>query len=213
MTATLKRIDKKIQDLPPESLRHRVLVALRAFRASWIELGRLLTEVAYGGDYKEWGYDDFDVYCARELGLKKPTVKKLMVSYNYMKRYEPDKLSTFEDGDGNEVTEGLPDYQTVELLHRARESADLDDQEKGRLHTLAFSDETDEGTVRKEIRTALRPGTGEEIADKNALRQREIADILRTARALRQKLAQSRHIPGGLKGRIEELLVELEALD
>jgi hypothetical protein len=211
-TATLKKIDAKLKDLPPDSLRHKTLAALRRFRASWVELGKLLTEVAYGGDYKEWGYEEFEVYCAQELGLKKPTVKKLMVSYNYMKRYEPRRLDAFEEDAG--VAESIPDYQTVELLQRARENTDLEEKEQHRLHSLVFSEESgEEGAVRKEIRTHLRPASDEEIGDRNSSRRHEIEDILRTARALRRKLEASRAVPAGLKGRLDEILTELEAID
>jgi len=211
--ATLRKIDARIKDLPAESLRRKVLEALRLFRAGWIELGRLLTEVAYGNDYREWGYEEFEAYCAAELGLKKPTVKKLMVSYNYMKRYEPDRLSAWEEGAPRAETGAIPDYQTVELLHRAREESEIDEDEQGRLHALAFSDGAEEGEVRKEIRNRLRPVDESAIGDRNAARRHEIEDLLRTARALRRKLEACHGIPGGLKGRLDQLLLELEALD
>ncbi len=109
----VRKVESRMAELDPDSQRYRVLSALRQFRASWIELGRMLNEVVYGGDYKEWGYDDFEVYCARELGLKKPTVQKLMISYNYMKKYEAKRLVNHEDGVDKDAAPIL-DYQTVE---------------------------------------------------------------------------------------------------
>ncbi len=210
--AALGRIDKQLSDLEPGSLRHQVLSALRQFRASWVELGRLLTDVAYGGDYKEWGYDDFEVYCARELGLKKPTVKKLMVSFNYMKKYEPQRLDSLADEEET-APFSVPDYQTVELLHRARQREDLDETEKEELHQQAFSGEEEEGQLRKRLRSALRPGGEEDISAANGRRRGELDDILRTARLLRRKLAEAKSVPAGLKAKFEQLLVELEAID
>ncbi len=212
----LNRIDKQLQGLNPESLRYQTLLALKRFRSSWVELGQLLTDVAYGGDYKEWGYEDFEIYCARELGLKKPTVKKLMISYNYMKKHEPTRLATAEDGDDTADALGggydVPDYQTVELLHRARESGDEEQAEK--LHEMAFSGEEDEGVLRKQIREYLKPAeTSERIADANSARGKELNDILRTARALRRKLLQANSVPAGIRERFEQVLLELEALD
>ena len=78
--------------------RKRIKDALSVYRGSWVELGRLLNECACGGDYKDWGYDDFATYCARELGLKKATIQKLMVSYSYMKRHAVEKLQDIESG-------------------------------------------------------------------------------------------------------------------
>ena len=206
----IAKIDQQLEELDPQSLRYQVLVSLRKFRSSWVELGKLLTDVAYGGDYKDWGYDDFEVYCASELGLKKPTVKKLMVSYNYMKSYEPDRLRS---ENVSEKGYDVPDYQTVELLKKARENDNINEEEKEELHRMAFENNTDEGILRKEIRERMRPADPEDIDRANFNRRREIEGILRTARTLRQKLAEAHSIPEGIKAKIEEALLELEALD
>ena len=206
----IAKIDKQLEELNPESLRYQVLVALRKFRSSWVELGKHLTDIAYGGDYKEWGYDDFEVYCASELGLKKPTVKKLMVSYNYMKSYEPDRL---REKAVAEKGYDVPDYQTVELLKKARERDDIAEDEKEELHRMAFESNTDEGVLRKEIRERMHPADTADIDRANFNRRRELDGLLRIARNLRQRLAEAKSVPEGVKSRIEEALLELEALD
>lgn len=207
--SVIARIDQQLEGLSPESVRYQVLVSLRKFRSSWVELGRLLTDIAYGGDYKEWGYEDFEIYCARELGLKKPTVKKLMVSYNYMKSYAPERLEKREEDTGYDV----PDFQTVELLKKTRERDDIEEGEKEELHRMAFEGTNDEGVLRKEIRQRLQPPTREDIDTANSNRRQEIDGILRIARTLRQKLAAARSVPDGMKDRIDQALLELESLD
>ncbi len=216
-SSTLRRIDDQLSELDPQSMRHRVLVALRRFRASWVELGRLLTEVSGGGDYREWGYDNFEVYCARELGLKKPTVNKLIASYRYMQRHASDRLAALDDDaeSGREDTSPpeVPDYQTVDLLRKMQERDDIDAEDKNTFHRLAFDEGAEETSLRKEIRSALaaREGEGEETVE--AARKRELDDIRRTSKVLRRKLADSRIVPGGLRERFERLLAELEALE
>lgn len=210
--STLNKIDTKLETLDPSSVRYRVLIALRKFRSSWVELGKMLTEVAYGGDYKEWGYEDFEVYCARELGLKKPTVNKLMISYKYMQKNEPDRLTAHDEWDGSGVPPEVPDYQTVELLHKANERTDIDNEQKDRFHQLAFEDNAEEGVLRKEIREAILTADEGEMSEEKA-KARELADIKRTIHVLRRKLSESRHVPMGLRERFEALLAEIEAFD
>lgn len=214
-SSTLRRIDDQLSRLDPHSQRHRVLVALRRFRASWVELGRLLTEVSAGGDYREWGFDSFEVYCARELGLKKPTVAKLIASYRYMQRHAGERLAAFDEDAQNEREDApppdVPDYQTVDLLRKLRERDDIDEGEKNQFHRLAFDEGAEETALRKEIRSALAPREEGETAE-NA-RTRELDEIRRTAKALRRKLADSRNVPQGLRDRFERLLAELEALE
>lgn len=213
-TASVDKIDARLDKLQPGSLRHQVMTALRQFRASWVELGRLLNEVVYGGDYKEWGYDDFEVYCARELGLKKPTVQKLMVSYNYMKKYESKRLHDFEDDSEKAPASEIPDFQTVELLDRVRRREELPEDQINELHRRAFTGESEEPELRKELRQCLRPQlTDTEMREGAENRNRDMAGILRAARELRRRLVATHVVPEGLKERIERCLVELEALE
>ncbi len=210
--APIAKISHALASLNPDSLRAKVLTALRNFRASWIELGRHLNEVVYGGDYKEWGYDDFEVYCARELGLKKPTVQKLMVSYNYMRKYETKRLDEFEEQDTPEQP-FIPDFQTVELLDKVRRREQIPSDEIEELHGRAFKGEEDEPELRKELRHCLRPVLEAAVKEMADDRRRELNSILRLARELRKKVYATSAIPSGLKERIERCLVELEALD
>ncbi len=211
--SSVKKIDARLDQLEPGSLRHKVMLALRQFRASWVELGRLLNEVVFGGDYKEWGYDDFEVYCARELGLKKPTVQKLMSSYNYMKRYEAPRLREYEESPVAGPMPEIPDFQTVELLDRVRNREEMPEEKINELHRRAFEGEGEEPEFRRELRQILRPpvdtspdtGTREDKAD--------LASVLRAARELRKRLATTRIVPEGLKERLERCLVELEGLE
>lgn len=215
MTASsVQKIDARLDQLQPGTLRHQIMTALRQFRASWVELGRLLNEAAYGGDYKEWGYDDFEVYCARELGLKKPTVQKLMVSYNYMKKYESKRLHDFEDGENKTAAPEIPDFQTVELLDRVRKLDEMPEERMTELHRRAFEGEGEEPEFRRELRQALRPQlTESQMSERSGARKSELAAILRLARELRRRLVTSEAVPGGLKERLEQCLVELEAIE
>lgn len=212
--SSVSKIDVRLDQLQPGTLRHQVMTALRQFRASWVELGRLLNEVVYGGDYKEWGYDDFEVYCARELGLKKPTVQKLMVSYNYMKKYESKRLNDFEDAGERSAAPEIPDFQTVELLDRVRSRNEMPETKINELHRRAFEGEGEEPEFRKELRQFLRPQMSEsEMQDRSASRKSDLSGILRAARELRRRLIDSNAVPGGLRERLEQCLIELEGLE
>ena len=213
-TSSVEKIDSRLDQLQPGTLRHQVMTALRQFRASWVELGRLLNDVVYGGDYKEWGYDDFEVYCARELGLKKPTVQKLMVSYNYMKKYEGKRLHAYEDDADKVAAPEIPDFQTVELLDRVRNRNEMPEEKVSELHRRAFEGEGEEPEFRKELRQCLRPQLSEtEMHDRGESRKSDLAGILRAARELRRRLATTHAVPGGLRERLEKCLVELESLE
>ncbi|MCK9570020.1 hypothetical protein M0R72_13845 [Candidatus Pacearchaeota archaeon] len=206
----LARMDELLPTLDPEGIRARALIAMRTFRANWWELGKLLTDIAYGGDYKEWGHDDFEVYCARELGLKKENVRKLMSSYNYLRQKTPEKIELLDRGN---LSFSVPDYKTVEMLKRVSDNDTISEDQVNEFHAAAFSGEIDESELRKKIREAIAETTLPEMDSVNADRHKELAAILRTARALREKLARTKYVAGGLKERAENILAEIEALD
>ncbi|MCX7934195.1 MAG: hypothetical protein N3A66_02925 [Planctomycetota bacterium] len=209
VTATEKRLQRQLETLPPESLRYQVLAAVRRFRASWVELAKLLHQVAYDNAYRQWGYEEFDLYCGQELGLKRPTVKKLLLSYNYLQQHEPERLSAHEQRGSAEAY--IPDYQTVALLQRAYENRDLDEKIRRDFHSRAFSEESDEGALRKEIRANLKEA---EISSRSAEEARRLAlrQLLSAARMLRRRLSACRFVPADLRERCEQALTELEDL-
>lgn len=94
-----------------------------------------------------------------------------------------------------------------------REAGTVEEDEIKKFHDMAFSGEADEGFLRKEIKEACR--SQEKIGGAAWERRKVLNDILKTARTLRRKLAHSNDavVPGGMKDRLEQLLVELEALD
>lgn len=186
--------------------RKRIKDALSVYRGSWVELGRLLNECACGGDYKDWGYDDFATYCARELGLKKATIQKLMVSYSYMKRHAVEKLQDIESGK-DVVAPACDTVALLDKLHRT-EGEDAQNSLSG-MTARVFGDAMDESAeqdVRRRLRQCLAP------AKQGNPDAREKAAILGTARKLRKAMSASHFVPDGLKERIEEPLAELEAL-
>ncbi len=107
-----------LKSLDPESIRAKTLCAVRDFNSSWVKLAHYLTQIAYGGDYKDYGYDDFEMYVHVELRLTKRQVRKLMVGYNYLKSHKPDILKGHLTDVGNKEI-SLPGYEAINDLRAA----------------------------------------------------------------------------------------------
>ena len=91
-TKSIKNIEEKMENLPTETIRHRVLQSAKNFKASWIELGQSLYTVYKDKLYKNWGYLTFDAYTSKEIGIRKQTALKLLRSYYFLEKKEPDYL-------------------------------------------------------------------------------------------------------------------------
>ncbi len=120
MTATAEKLDSRIEDLPEGSLRRRVLESARRFKSSWVELGRMLTQVRRESLWREWGYVTFEAYCTKELFIRKHTAEKLTMSYGFMERHEPDLVRREE-----REPKPVPSFEVIDILSRAEASGRL----------------------------------------------------------------------------------------
>ena len=125
-------IEARLRTLDPNSERYKVLAATRDFKASWVALGSILTEVRERGIYKDWGYTTFETYCRRELRIKKDTAIKLTRSFSFLRDHEPDSL---------DVRSELPPLDVVDLLSRARERTKVSDEQLRDIQEEIFSAE------------------------------------------------------------------------
>ncbi len=120
MTATAEKIQSRLDDLPHGSMRRRVLECARQFKSSWVDLGRLLSQVRRESLWREWGYPSFDAYCAKELFIRKQTAEKLTMSYGFMERHEPDLVRV-------DAPRPAPSFEVIEVLSRAEAAGRLSD--------------------------------------------------------------------------------------
>jgi len=194
------RYEKQLAMFPEGSIRRAACACLLNFRVSWVRLGGIIVDIAYGGDYKDWGFESFEAYCARELGLKKPTVRKLMVSYQYLKAKQPERLEAVQNG----TVADTPDLDTVAKLRDASDRDDVEEVALKEVEAQVWSGELTSDEAEKKINSMTTPPRlpGMEQA-------LELGAIRRQANKLRALLSGTEAVAEGLKERADEVLVEL----
>lgn len=115
-------MEREIDSIPAGSFRAQVLESARRFKASWLDLARHLVRVRGEGLWQEWGYATFEAYCSRELRIKKATAHKLVMSYGFLEKREPQVLQD------EEMARKAPSFEVIEVLSRAEERGQLDDE-------------------------------------------------------------------------------------
>jgi hypothetical protein len=118
MSSTVERIANRIEELPEGSPRRRILEAARRYKASWVELARLLVQVKREEAWREWGHASFDRYCTSELFIRKQTAEKLLASYGFLERHEPGLARPRGEP-------RAPPFEVIEVLSRAEASGRL----------------------------------------------------------------------------------------
>jgi len=200
-TRSAEGVEARIAELAEGSLRRRVLESVRRFRASWVELARLLAQVRRDGDWEAWGHPSFEAYCARELFLRRATVEKLVLSYGFLERREPKVARAREPGEA-------PPFEVIEVLSRAEAAGRLDDRTWSEMRAGVMDGEAGRAEVTRRIAERFGPEPAPEPPPP-AERLRRLAQA---ARRVAEGCEAERDVPPALRRHARELAEALERL-
>ena len=192
-------IEQLMRELDPETPRYRVLATARQFKSSWVELGEELVKVKNKGEYQNWGYENFDDYCAREIRIRKETARKLTLAYRYLEQEEPELISP------ERRLQPLPDYRAVDLLRQAREEQQFTEEEYANLRQAVIENERSLPTVQKQFRELSQLHNP---PDSDPLKQ--MRGVLATARRLYTQLDDLDDFPAERLQELHTILNELQ---
>ena len=209
VSKALKNIEAKMENLDINSLRYHILESAKNFKCSWIELGRSLYSVWKDKMYKEWGYVSFDVYVSREIGIRKQTAMKLLKSYYFLEKEEPQYLK-------NEYAVStppahLPSYESVNLLRQAKNNKGLDENDYRDLKKEIFEKGRDAQELKKNLgviirsRQELDPEEAEEKKRRTVLKR-----LLGQLRLLKQEVAVLKLLSGPLIKDLDNLIKNID---
>jgi hypothetical protein len=185
---SLKNIETKMENLDIHSLRYHILESAKNFKCSWIELGRSLYSVYKDKMYKEWGYVSFDIYVSREIGIRKQTAMKLLKSYYFLEKEEPQYLKN--EYAVSTQPANLPSYESVNILRQAKNNKDLDVDDYANLKKEIFEKGRDAQELKKNLGVIIRqkqesdPEAVQEIKRHSVLKR-----LLGQLRLLKQEVA------------------------
>lgn len=209
-TKTIRNIEEKIQGLEESSLRRHILEAAKSFKTSWLELGRALYSVWRDKAFKECGFASFETYTAKEIGIRKQTAMKLLKSYYFLEKEEPNYLEESYVSDAPAA--GVPTYETVNLLRLAKGKKELDGTDYDRLKKEVFEKGKDYREIRRDLTTLIRQR--DELEPQEAYQKRRSATVRRflsTLKALKKEIEVSKLLPAPIIKEAERLIEKLES--
>ncbi|MDD4954020.1 MAG: hypothetical protein PHG40_03825 [Candidatus Omnitrophica bacterium] len=207
---SLLDIEEKMKGLEPESLRYHILDSAKNFKTSWIELGRSLYSAWKDKLYKEWGYNNFDVYSSKEIGIRKQTALKLLRSYYFLEKEEPDYLRQgyVESTEASRV----PSYESVDLLRLAKKNRNLDSQDYAKLKKEVFQEGKDARQAKKDLTMLIRQR--EELEPQEAFQKKKLAVLKRflgALKSLKQQAELEKLLPYPLIKEADELIKKIQS--
>jgi hypothetical protein len=208
-TKSLQNIEEKMQDLDAGSLRYHVLESAKNFKSSWIELGRSLYSVWKDKLFKDWGYSSFDIYTAREIGIKKQTAMKLLRSYYFLEKEEPQYLKQ-EYVESSQAAK-VPSFEAVDVLRMAKGKKNFDKEDYASLKKEIFEKGRDAKEVKRDLTSIIRQR--EELDPEEAYQKRRLSTVRRflgTLKALKQEAELSKLLPANILKEAASLISKLE---
>ena len=210
-TKAIENIERKMEGLDEGSIRYRVLQNVINFKTSWIELGQSLYSVWKDKLYRDWGYLTFEAYASKEVGVRKDTAMKLLRSYYFLEKEEPQYLQKKAAADPSEAA-SLPGYEAVNLLRLAKNKKEIDEAGYETLKKNVFEKGKDVRDVRKDLTALIRQR--EELDPQEARQRRKAAVVKRvvaTLKALKNDIEIAKLLPAGTVKEIKDLIIKLEA--
>lgn len=208
-TKVIQNIERKMEGLDENSLRYKVLRNVINFKTSWIELGQSLYSVWKDKLYRDWGYLTFEAYASKEIGVRKDTAMKLLRSYYFLEKEEPQYLKR-EISDPSDAA-NLPSYEAVNLLRLAKNKKEIDDSDYESLKKNVFEKGKDARDVRKDLTTLIRQR--EELDPQEARNRRKSSTVKRvvaTLKALKNDIEIAKLLPSSTIKDIKDLIAKLE---
>jgi len=207
---SIRRIEEKMAGLEDDSFRKHVLASAKDFKTSWIELGRALYTVWKDKLYKEWGYSNFQSYTAGEIGIRKQTAMKLVKSYYFLEKEEPQYLA--KEYLAQIQTQLVPSHENVDLLRLAKNKKELEEEDYLRVKEDIFQKGKDSRQVKRDLTALIRQR--EELDPQQAWQKRKTASIKRMLsllKSLKQDIETSKLLPVSILKDTEGLIKRLEA--
>jgi len=209
---SLEKIERRMAQLEPGSLRYQALSSARDFKASWIGLGQILYTVYKDKFYKEWGYVTFEAYCKAEVGIRQQTASKLLHSYYFLERNEPEFLRAVHDEKAGVEPRGIPGMEAVNVLRLAAKNKELTQDDYRAFKKSVFEEGKEAGDVKKQVGLRLRSlreeGDPEKVRAQR--RQQTLRRLLGTLKSLQKEAVHGHLVSERTAKELEKLCSSLD---
>ena len=191
-----------MENLSPETLRYRVLESAKNFKSSWIELGQYLYTVYKDKLYRDWNHVTFEAYCAKEIGIRQQTAVKLLKSYYFLEKEEPDYLKKQSHDDGKPTE--APSFESVNALRLAKQSERISEKDYAKIREEVLEKCQEPLEVKKKIKYFLKTAPEKELPEaeqKNLIAKKMVLYLENSLTEL-----SNLSFPNKILKKIEELL-------
>jgi len=192
-----------------EELREHIAQHAKDFKLSWVQLGQGLYSVWRDKLYHSWGFEKFEDYVVRDLGLKKPLALKLVKTYFFVEQDEPVYLKK-EFAEVRD-TVNIPSYEGLDVLRLARGRKELTRDDYTKLRKDIFEKGKEASLVRRDLTAIIKERKKidpEEARD--ARHEQSVRRLVAALRSFKKDMETLKLADPDIIEEAEELLKRLE---
>jgi len=208
-TKAIENIEKKMENTGPDELRYNVLRTAKNFKTSWIDLGQILYTVWKDKLYKSWGFNTFEAYTAKEIGVRKETAIKLLRSYCFLEREGPRYIKKEYAEKADAAT--VPTCDSINTLRLASKKKGIDRMDYERLKANVLEKGKDSKEIKKDLTALIR--SREELDPDEARPKRRhslIKRLITTLKSISQEVKIAKLLPAQSIKEIDRVIQGLE---
>ena len=209
---TINSGDKNIYlaDMDPLAVRNLVQKASLDFKNSWRNLAQALYTVFHDKLYRNWGYDKFDQYTAKEVHIRKHTAMKLIRSYAFLESEEKSLQIIDESEDKPKTDKPSLTLEATDILRKAKKSLDAQGYQKVKKYIIQDGKESRE--VKKDLTALIMKQRKDVNPEEERTKHKKIAinRFLGLLRAFKNEIEVLKILPGSVAEEIEQLVKSIQ---
>ena len=192
-----------------DELRVKTVEIAKKHKSSWIELGQHLFSIYKNKLFKEWGYQAFETYCRKELGIKETTASKLLKSYSFLEKEEPRIVKP--EFPQEENPRKIPDYEAVNLLRLAKDNKNIPTSDFAELRQEVLNEGKEPKEIRAQVKKILEAQKPKDTPEaKDQKRNSVLRRLVGFLNGAKTQLEEEDLVPDYLIKQIEALTAKLE---
>ncbi len=200
---------KKKEDPLANHLREDMARASKDFKTAWVTLAQGLFTIYRDKLFHAWGFDKFEDYLVRELGLTKAMGNKLIKNYAFIENEEPVYLKKeFSESRESLVVPGIESVDILRLAHRNKELT-RDDYMK--LRKDVFDKGKDPTLIKQDLTALMKERKQVDPEEEREMRHTtSVRRFLTAIKSFKKDMESLKLLEADILEAADKLLVELE---
>lgn len=200
---------KKYDNKNSQEMREIAAHDAAEFKKTWIKLGQALVSIHRDKLFEYWGYEKFEIYCEKELCIKKSVAIGIIKTYLFTEDWHPEMIN--EEFLATATPEQLPNFDAMSLLRKTRSNKHLTKEDYDQISKKVLEKKIPLAEVRKDV-TALIKQRKE--ADSNEVRDerqaKSVKKFVAHAKSFAVEAGTLKMLPADLLKRVNDVIADVE---